>query len=156
MKEQSPFTHILVPTDGSESSIKAGRLAIQIAVTHDTPLTFVYVVDSIAAENMARSTGHALEDVYRELEIKGQRYLEYLPSLARNRGLQTHQVIRRGIPHREIAQLARERHVDLIVMGHIVRRGALRLHGSSLSERLVENDATPCPVLIVRHVLSRR
>jgi nucleotide-binding universal stress UspA family protein len=156
MKEKSPFTHILVPTDGSESSIKAGRLAIQIAATHHTPLTFVYVVDSIAAENMAKSTGNALEDVYRELEIKGQRYLEYLPSLARNRGLQTEQIIRRGIPHREIAQLARERHVDLIVMGHVVRRGALRLRSSSLSERLVENDATPCPVLIVRHILSRR
>ncbi len=156
MQERSPFRHILVPTDGSETSINAGRLAIQVAATHKIKLTFVYVVDSNIAENMARTTNRPLEDVYRELEIKGQRYLDYLPSLARNRGLQTHQVIRRGVPHREIAQLAREQNMDLIVIGHNVRRGALRLHSSGITERLVESEMTPCPVLIVRNVLTRR
>jgi nucleotide-binding universal stress UspA family protein len=109
MEEQSPFTHVLVPTDGSETSINAGRLAIQIAATHGVPITFVYVVDSTVVEEIAGATSKTAEVVHQELENKGRRYLDYLSRLARDRDLQTDHVVRHGIPHSEIANLARER-----------------------------------------------
>jgi nucleotide-binding universal stress UspA family protein len=153
MKEQSPFTHILVPTDGSDTSISAGRLAIQIATTHSVPITFLYVVDRIIAEELSGATSKTLDTICQELENKGQRYLDYLSRLARNMGLQTDQVIRRGVPHREIAELAREQGMNLIVIGQVGRRGPHRVHMGSVAERVIE--CAPCPVLVVRHTPPR-
>jgi nucleotide-binding universal stress UspA family protein len=154
MEETSPFTHILVPTDGSDTSINAGRLAIQIAATLNVRITFAYIVDRIVVEGMAGATSRSTETICQELESKGQRYLDYLSRLAHNRGLQTDQVIRRGIPHREIAELAREREVDLVVIGRVGSHGPQRTHIGSVAERVIES--APCPVLVVRHTPARR
>ncbi len=154
MEERSPFTHILVPTDGSETSINAGRLAIRIAATYSVPITFVYVVDSAIADEIAGATSKIAETVHRELEAKGRHYLDYLSRLARDRGLQTGQVVRHGIPHSEIANLAREQGVDLIVIGQVGRRGPRRVLIGSVAERVIEY--APCPVLVVRHTPARR
>ncbi len=154
MEKRSPFTHILVPTDGSETSINAGRLAIQIAATHGVPITFVYVVDSTIMDEIAGATSKTVETVHRELETKGRRYLDYLARLARDRGLQADQVVRHGIPHSEIANLAHEQGVDLIVIGQVGRRGPRRVLIGSVAERGIEY--APCPVLVVRHIPARR
>jgi nucleotide-binding universal stress UspA family protein len=154
MEERSPFTHILVAVDGSEPSISAGRLAIQIAATHGVRITFLCVIDVIVAERLAEATAKTTEATCEELENKGQHYLDYLSRLARERGLQPDQVLRRGIPHREIADLARERGVDLIAMGQIGRHGPHRVHIGSVAQRVVE--CAPCPVLVVGHTPARR
>ena len=154
MEERSPFTHILVPVDGSESSINAGRLAIQIATTYNVHITFVCVIDRIVAEAISGATSRTIEVTCQELENKGKHYLDYLSRLASNRGLQTAQVIRRGIPHREIADLARELGVDLIAIGRVGRHGPHRVHIGSVAERVIES--APCPVLVVRHIPTRR
>ena len=53
---KSPFSHIIVPTDGSETSINAGQLAIQIATMYPIKITFVYVIDAKTAEEVSRTT----------------------------------------------------------------------------------------------------
>ena len=153
MEERSPFTHILVPVDGSESSIDAGRLAIQIAATHKVPITFMCVVDSMVAEKIARATSTRIDTACQELEDKGRHYLTYLSRLARNRGLQTDQLVRRGVPHREIADLARDQRVDLIIIGRVGRQGTRRVHIGSVAQRVIE--CAPCPVLVVSHIPDR-
>ena len=154
MEHQSPFTHILVPTDGSDTSINAGLLAIQIAATHHARLTFVYVVDQIVVEGIASATSRSTEAVRKELESKGQHYLDYLSRAARDTALRTDQVIRHGIPHREIAELAHELQGDLIVIGQVGSHGFQRAHIGSVAERVIES--APCPVLVVRHIPTRR
>lgn len=153
MEERSPFTHILVPVDGSEPSMSAGQLAIQIAATLGVQITFVSVVDSILAEEIAGATSRTTGAICQELERKGRHYLDYLARLAHSRGLQTDQVIRHGIPHQEIADLAHELGADLIVIGQVGRHGAHRLHIGSVAERVIES--APCPVLVVRHTPAR-
>jgi nucleotide-binding universal stress UspA family protein len=93
MEEVGPFTRILVPTDGSEHSISAGLLAVRIASTHRIPVTFVYVIDTIAAEKMAGATGRTMDEVEAELRAKGQSYLDYLTRMASYRGLEADAVI---------------------------------------------------------------
>ena len=146
MEERSPFTHILVPTDGSEPSISAGRLAIRIAATHLVPITLIYVVDAIAVEKMATATSRRADVVRQDLASKGQAYLDYLARLARRRGVPTDQVVRYGIPHREIADTARERGVDLIVVGSTGSHWPHRAEIGSVSKRVIES--APCPVLV--------
>jgi nucleotide-binding universal stress UspA family protein len=139
----SPFTHILVPADGTESSINAGRLAIRIAAGHKIPITFLYVVDQSAAE------------VCQQLENKAHSYLDYLSRMASNRGIRAKKVIRRGVPYREISDLAREESVDLIVIGRVGGMGTQQLARiGAVAERVIEY--APCPVLTVRYRPRRR
>jgi nucleotide-binding universal stress UspA family protein len=148
LEERSPFTHILVPTDGSDPSISAGLLAIRIAATHRVPITLVYVVDSITAERMASVTARRADAVRQELANKGQTYLDYLGRLARRRGIPTQQDVRYGIPHREIADAARECGADLIVVGVAGSHWPHRVEIGSVTKRVVES--APCPVLVAR------
>ncbi len=153
MEEASPFTHILVPTDGSEHSISAGQLAVRIAGIHRIPLTFVYVIDTIAVEKMASATNRAIDEIEAELRAKGQSYLDYLTRMAAYRGLEAEAVIAHGLPHTEIANLARERGIDLIVIGHSSSHGPTRVDIGSVSRRVIET--APCPVLVTRHPVRR-
>ncbi len=148
MEERSPFTRILVPTDGSEPSISAGLLAVRIAATHGVPVVFLYVVDSVAAVKMAGATSRSTEAVRETLREKGRSYLDYLTRMAHRRGLETEQVTRYGIPHREIADVARECRADLIVIGMSGSDRPRRLDIGSVSKRVIES--APCPVLVCR------
>jgi nucleotide-binding universal stress UspA family protein len=142
------FHHILVPTDGSEPSLKAGRLAVRLAICQDARLTFVYVVDEAVTGELAGASGQEAHQVRSNLEQSGRRYLDYLSRLAAEVNLTYGQVIRRGEPYKEITALAREQDVDLIVIGQVGSRGLRRVLIGSVSERVVEH--APCPVLIVK------
>ena len=53
MAAETPFSHILVPVDGSDASMHAGLVAMRIAGNHKIPITFVYVVDRAVVERIA-------------------------------------------------------------------------------------------------------
>jgi nucleotide-binding universal stress UspA family protein len=141
------FHHILVPTDGSEASIAAGRLAIRLASFHHARVTFIYVADVSVVDQLADASGRVAGEVRNELLATGQRYVDYLARLATEAGLKTERVLRSGVPHDEIERLARELPVDLIVMGRVGRRGLRRILIGSVTERVIEYAT--CPVLIV-------
>jgi nucleotide-binding universal stress UspA family protein len=154
MEQKVPFAHILVPTDGSGTSVQAGRLAIQMAALHRSRLTLVYVLDSTIADEIAGVTAKKLDAVKQDLVAKGKSYLDYLVRLARASGVQAEQVIRHGTPYGEIANLARERDVDLIVIGRVGCRGARCALAGSVAERVIEY--AHCPVLVVSDTPTRR
>ncbi len=147
---RGPFSHIIVPTDGSETSIYAGQLAIRIAAMHPIKITFVYVIDAKAAEEVSRTTRQTLDEVRAEFSHKAGHYLDYLSRLATREGIMTAQVIRYGTPHVEITELAREVRADLIVIGRAGGVGTQRLGRiGSVAERVIEY--AHCPVLTVRY-----
>jgi nucleotide-binding universal stress UspA family protein len=145
---QALFHHILVPTDGSQLSMAAGRLALQLTALHEARLTFLYVVDDAVAETLAGASGREPKQAQGELALSGQRYLDYLSRLAARAGLTSNQVMRHGMPYKEIADLAREQGVDLIVIGQVGSRGPRRILIGSVTERVIEH--APCPVLVVK------
>ncbi len=149
MVESSNLFHrILVPTDGSDLSIKAGRLAVRLAATQGAHLIFVYVVDEVVAGRLADASGQKAHQVRSDLEQNGQRYLDYLSRLAAEANLACGEVIRRGEPYQEITALAQEQKVDLIVIGQAGNRGLRRVLTGSVSEWVIEHAA--CPVLVVK------
>ncbi len=148
---KSPFTHIVVPTDGSETSINAGKLAISIAGMRPMKITFVYVIDAQMAEEVARTTRRTLDEVRAEFSNKAGHYLDYLARMAAYQGIATTQVVRYGTPYIEITELAREVNADLIVIGRVGGLGTQRLGRiGSVAERVIEY--AHCPVLTVRHI----
>jgi nucleotide-binding universal stress UspA family protein len=153
MAAESPFSHILVPVDGSDASIHAGLVAMRIASNHHIPITFVYVLDRAIVDRIAATSALCDDEVCQELEEKAQSYLDYLASQAHKKGIQTDQVFRRGIPHNEITTLARELGVDLIAIGQGSRSGPRRALIGSVAARVVEY--APCPVLVVKSPTNR-
>jgi nucleotide-binding universal stress UspA family protein len=147
MDIKAPFTHILVPTDGSQNSVQAGRLAIRMAALHNARLTLLYVLDTTIADEIAYVIPKNMGAVKQELEAKGRTYLDYLARLAQSSGVKAERVIRHGTPYSEIADLAREQDADLIVIGRVGCRGARCALVGSVAERVIEY--AHCPVLVV-------
>ena len=88
------------------------------------------------------------EDVERELKNDGQRYINYVLSLAQKEGVKAASLLAKGRPFEQIVHLAKGLNMDLIVMGTYGRRGAERILIGSVAERVIEYS--PCPVLVVK------
>ncbi len=91
------FKQLLVPVSGSESSVVAGKLAIQLAKEHGSLLVFVHVVDVAVRDRLARLSGRTPDIVQRELEENGERYLNYMVRLAEGEGVKAEKVLRVGV-----------------------------------------------------------
>jgi nucleotide-binding universal stress UspA family protein len=64
-------------------------------------------------------------------------------------GVVIHAEVAEGLPFDEIVRLARDRNVDLIVMGTHGHTGLAHVLMGSVAEKVVRR--APCPVLTVRH-----
>ena len=137
---------ILIPTDGSEHSIRAAEYGIGIAKMVGAQIVAVYVVDQVVLDQIAKITQH--EAAQRELKEDGKGYVDYVVSLAEKEGVSSSSLVREGRPFEQILQVAKESNVDLIVMGTYGRRGTERILIGSVAERVIEYAA--CPVLVVR------
>jgi nucleotide-binding universal stress UspA family protein len=142
------FHQVLVPTDGSENSVKAAQLAFRIANLCNAAISLIYVVDSGVLNELSRFAEHQKSEVRTELYQNGRQYLEFLTTLARHEQLEVQQHLREGAPSEEIIAAAGELRVDLIVMGHVGRRGPRRILIGSVTERVIE--FATCPVLVVK------
>jgi nucleotide-binding universal stress UspA family protein len=137
---------ILVPTDGSDYSIRAAEYAISIAKVHNAELMLVFVVDEVVIDQFAKVTDR--EAIESELKKDGQRYTRYVLSLSDKAEVKASSMLVRGRPFEQIVNLAKSFNVDLIVMGTYGHRGAERILIGSVAERVIEYS--PCPVLVIK------
>jgi nucleotide-binding universal stress UspA family protein len=133
---------ILHPTDFSDRSLFAFRLACALArdyqahliVLHVAPLQVLGAVEGVVLippENQRE----ALEEELHRLQPP-------------NPGIHVEHRLVQGEPVPEILEVAGQTKADLIVMGTHGRTGLSRLLMGSVAEQVVRN--APCPVLIVR------
>ena len=134
---------ILIPTDGSDYSIRAAEYGISIAKVHDAQITVVYVLDEVVIEKFSKIGDR--ENVEKDLKADGQRYINYILGLAEKEGVKVASLIAKGRPFEQIVHLADNLSMDLIVMGTYGRRGAERILIGSVAERVIEY--AHCPVL---------
>lgn len=137
---------ILIPTDGSDCSLRAAELGIRLAKTLGAEISAIYVIDTVILEEMKKIVEK--EVIERELKEKAERYLKYITKLAEKEGLKVKTFLAEGEPHDQIVQYAKSLGANLIVMGTCGRRGAARILLGSVAERVIEY--APCPVLVVR------
>ena len=148
MNDQCIFYHLLIPTDGSEASIRAAELGFRLALVCKAKVTVMYVMDTSLMDELSRFSDRQRNDVRAELRESGWRYVDYLEELARNYHVSVEKVILEGEPYKEIVDLAQRSDVDLIVMGHVGRHGPRRILVGSVTERVIE--FANCPVLVVK------
>jgi nucleotide-binding universal stress UspA family protein len=137
---------ILIPTDGSDYSIRAAEFGLSLVKLLNAEVTIVYVIDTVALNEVAKITDR--DDLERELRQDGSRYIKYVLGLAENEGVKASSMIVKGIPFEQIVHLAKTLDIKMIVMGTYGRRGADRILIGSVAERVIEYSS--CPVLVVR------
>ncbi len=137
---------ILIPTDGSDYSIRAAEFGVSMAKLLHAEITTVYVIDTVVLDQIAKVTERA--DAERDLKGDGERYLNYVHTLAEKAGVKASSLLAKGRPFEQIVHLAKGLHMDLIVMGTFGRRGAERILIGSVAERVIEYSS--CPVLVVK------
>lgn len=142
------FKHILTTTDLSPESFAAVSYAAHLAKSDGAKLTVVHVphstslayTDFVPPIDMM-NIDTAIEDAARE-ELNGwaARHLRGVPKLD--------VVLRSGITHETICEVAKEVGASVIVIATHGRKGLGHLVLGSVTERVLRD--APCPVLVVK------
>ena len=142
----SDVKKILIPTDGSDYSMRAAEFGISVAKHLGAEVMVVYVIDTVVLEQIARLTDR--ENAEKELKEDGQRYVNYVVNLAGKEGVKAASLLAKGRPFEQIVHLAKGLGMNMIVMGTYGRKGAERILIGSVAERVIEYST--CPVLVVK------
>lgn len=132
--------HMLLATDGSDSSKGATVRAIDLATGYAGKLTAVYALD-INDEFLANAP-----EFVASMTEAARSFLDEVVVQASAAGVKAEFVVREGEPHQVITELAAASGVALIVAGTHGRRGIRRLLMGSVTERII--GYATCPVLV--------
>jgi nucleotide-binding universal stress UspA family protein len=145
----SRIRRIMHPTDFSRASSAAWKRAVEMAKDNRAELLLVHVM-SPAVPLMA--DGYISPKVYEDMEAAAradaQKRLGTLVARAKQAGARVKGLLLEGVAHERIAQAARSRKADLIVIGTHGRTGFAKLFLGSVASRVL--TVAPCPVLTVR------
>jgi len=137
--------HLLVPVDFSEPADTALTYAMALAGKLGARLTLVHVIH-LAPLGVAE--GGTVLPYLEAIEAQAQEGMEEYRAKVQAAELNVDVVITHGVPFQSIIEVAKERQVDLIVMGTHGRTGVSHVLLGSVAERVVR--LAPCPVLIAR------
>ncbi|MEK6642389.1 MAG: universal stress protein [Planctomycetota bacterium] len=142
---------ILYPTDFSELSEHALRYALSFAESHRAELHVLHVVDEAYQYWMAMGPGALPMGPPPDemLEIARKELAKFIESKVKAVGVSVIPAALVGRPFMEIVSYAREKQIDLIVLGTHGRSGLRHAILGSVAERVVRK--APCPVLTIRH-----
>jgi nucleotide-binding universal stress UspA family protein len=133
---------ILCPTDFSEISGKALNAAKELAVKLSAQLEIVHVFPNAMFDQIIelKDRDILLKELYNESKASLEKFLYAA-------GLSVHGTMEEGEPDRRIVSFAKEKDIDLIVMG---ARGLGRIEGmliGSITDAVLKS--APCPVLVI-------
>jgi len=137
-----PIKTILHPTDFSEASEHAMRMAIGLARDYHARLILMHAVEPPVYYGEL-GVSFVPSEEYRE-SAQGQ--VDALPGT--DPKVTVERVVTEGMASPEILRVARARHCDLLVLGSHGRTGIGRVLMGSVAEDVARRS--PCPVLIVR------
>lgn len=138
------YKKILVPTDGSDYSFKAGERAVYLAKMTGARVYVLNVVDT----NMAFRSGiHYSEDVC-GMEKSAHDATGRIKQLCDQAGVPCEEIIAPGKPADVIVNVAEKVGADLIVIGSIGMSAIERVLIGSVSDKVIRH--AKCPVLLVR------
>ncbi|MGE5718151.1 MAG: universal stress protein [Acidobacteriota bacterium] len=143
------FKTILCPVDFSPSSTGALELALSIAAEASSRLIVLHVVETLPPEDRRALVPYGMEEYVSILEADAKKRIQDLIPAEMQEKLHPEVLVASGKPHREIARIADERKVGVIVMG-VRGRGSLdsMLFGSTTSHVV---RSVMCPVLTFRN-----
>jgi nucleotide-binding universal stress UspA family protein len=136
---------ILVAVDGSEPSLKAARMAADIALRFGARLTVVHVVPRLLLPPDVY--GLTIAEVEKEHRAYAERLLEKAVSTLDEPGLEISTAVLYGSPAEAIAEEGAAADVGMVVIGSRGHGAVARMFLGSVSDRLVH--ISPKAVLVV-------
>jgi nucleotide-binding universal stress UspA family protein len=152
------LTRILAPTDFSNFSGFALEWAAYLAQCMKADLVLLHVIpeeegkiiDEIRGEGaVVRISKGIRENVVQDRQKKLKDQYNMVVSSDIKSFLRVEEMTRIGVPFLEIIKVAKEKEVDLIVMGTHGRTGLAHVFIGSVAEKVVHH--AHCPVLTIKH-----
>jgi len=141
---------VLCPIDFSDNSEYAARYAVAFAKAHGAELILLHVMPPpmYAVPDYTGIHEFSPEEI-RQFEEQVRKRLDDFTAGLRGEYDKVDSALANGVPFVEILRTAKDRDVDLIVMGTHGRTGLPHMLIGSVAEKVVRK--APCPVLTVRH-----
>jgi nucleotide-binding universal stress UspA family protein len=142
------FSKLLLPTDFSDCSAEAARVARLLAERFGSRIVVLHVLDEPAALDPMFRGDVPLELLRSRMEQFAQENMDAFLAAHFSGFENVDTMLAAGIPYREIIKKARECGAGLIVIGTHGRTGVEHVIFGSTAEKVVR--IAPCPVLSVR------
>jgi nucleotide-binding universal stress UspA family protein len=144
----NPFHRILVATDLTEASEPALAEAIGLARDSGAELLVAHAYQLPNATEAQSVAAGVFEEWDSNLRSRVEERLQPIVARAQKEGLQAGALILTGAPYEAIAEAARQKKADLVVIGTHARKGVSRFFLGSVASRIISTAS--CPVLTVR------
>ena len=143
------FNHILVPIDGSETSMLAVSKASGLALAFGSRITLIHVIDNYPFIGVGADYALGQNEYLAAATSSANAALARGVAALAAEGLHSDQrVIDGHVVHEGIVDTAIAIGADLIVMGSHGRTGIEKLLLGSVTQRVLQD--AKCPVLVVR------
>ncbi len=146
------INNILVPTDCSDLSVMATKYAIKFAKQFNAQMTLLLVT---ATEPLAvlNDYGYFSPELHQKLVVESSRraemQLKEFWEMVSDPDVHAQLINIKGDPFAEIVRYAKEKEVDIIIMGTRGNTGFKHVLMGSVAEKVVRYS--PQPVLTVKH-----
>lgn len=143
------FKHILVPVDGSATSMRAVSKAGELAKAFGSKVTAVYVIDPYPFTGVGADFAYGQSQYLNAATSEANTALDATKRALQEIGVQVETVLGEGhAVHEGILQAQENTGADLVVMGSHGRRGFEKLMLGSVTQRVL--GVVQVPVLVVR------
>lgn len=143
------YKHILIPVDGSTTSLLAVSKAAELAKIFGSTVTAVYVVDPYPFTGVGADFAYGQAQYLSAATAEANAALESVRKIMDEAGLPVTTVVGEGhAVHEGIVRVLESSGADLIVMGSHGRRGLEKLMLGSVTARVLRS--VHVPVLVVR------
>jgi nucleotide-binding universal stress UspA family protein len=143
---------ILLPTDGSEASLRAGEYAISVAELIGADIIVLNVIDKDYLDKLPQKD--LTEKLAAELREEGKRAVEKFKMqiegkqcTGKCKNVNMITMIKRGKPYDVILKIAEEEDVHEIIMGKSGKHGLEKFIVGSTTERVVRGSKVPVSVI---------
>ncbi|MCX8070699.1 MAG: universal stress protein [Thermodesulfovibrionales bacterium] len=136
---------ILVAHDGSKSSDKALKKAVELAIKFNASLTVLAVVPELYLTELAEGDK---QKIFSSLTKETTEAMEKIRKSLSGKSIEVKTLVRQGDPAEKILETAQKMKADVIVTGSHGRHGTKKFMMGSVSSKVV--DYSKCPVLVVK------
>ncbi len=142
---------ILVPTDSSEDSELAFRMALSIAVKYQARIFLLHVISNTVQQSLADyCLDQSIVDrvLNESIVFSNEKLQEEIDKNQQSGNIKVIPDVRKGQPYEEILKEASERKIDLIVIASHGKTGLQKYFIGSVTEKVMKE--AKCPVLLIR------
>lgn len=143
------YKHILVPVDGSSTSLQAVSQAVAISSAFGSTVTAIYVIDPYPFTGVGTEFAYSQANYLSAAKAEAQEAFVAVRAQFEAAGLKAEtRMVEAHATWRGIVETADALQVDLVVMGSHGRRGLEKLVLGSVTQRVLQHASQP--VLVVR------